>query len=283
LPPNAIATMLAVSPMLIDTHCHLASRKFDPDRDAVITRAINSGVTHMIAIGCDLEDSRISLTLAQSHDEIHATVGIHPCYVTDIESEDWLDQLRQLAGRPRVAAIGEIGLDYYHPAPDGYSEEAYRTLQQEILTQQLELAAELELNVVIHQRDRDTENLPCWQDLQRIIAPFQGRLRAVFHCFIHSAAEAKKVLDQQHLISFTGVATYKNAKDVQATAAEVPAGQFMLETDSPYLTPVPHRGKRCEPANTRDIAQHIADLRKQSLESLAEETTATANQFFRLT
>ena len=268
--------------MLIDTHCHLASSKFDSDRDAVIARAVDAGVTRMIAIGCDLEDSRKTLALAQANPAVHATVGIHPCYVTDIESEDWLDQLRQLAADPKVAAIGEIGLDYFHPAPDGHSEEAYRALQRDVLQQQLELAAELELNVVIHQRDRDTENLPCWQDLQEIIAPFEGRLRAVFHCFVHDATEAGKVLDQNHLISFTGVATYKSAKEVQATATAVDAGQFMLETDAPYLTPVPHRGKRCEPANTADTARHIAELRNQALSSLAQETTNTAEQFFRL-
>ena len=114
--------------MLIDTHCHLASSKFDSDRDAVIARAVDAGVTRMIAIGCDLEDSRKTLALAQANPAVHATVDIHPCYVTDIESEDWLDQLRQLAADPKVAAIGEIGLDYFHPAPDGHSEEAYRAL-----------------------------------------------------------------------------------------------------------------------------------------------------------
>ena len=267
--------------MITDTHCHLCSGKFDADRDAVIAHAIESGVTRMIAIGCDLEDSRQSLTLAESRDEIYATVGIHPCYVTDIASDDWLEQLRGLAAHKKVAAIGEIGLDYFHPAPEGHSEDAYRSLQQEVLVKQLDLAAELGLNVVIHQRDRDTENLPCWNDLQRIIAPYQGKLRAVFHCFIHPLEEAEKILAQDHLISFTGVATYKKAQEVQATAATAPTGKFMLETDAPYLSPVPHRGKRCEPAHTTDTAAHIAKLRNQSLESLAKETTATAENFFR--
>ena len=267
--------------MLIDTHCHLASSKFDSDRGEVIERAIGVGVGRMVAIGCDLEDSPRCIELANSHPEVYATVGIHPCYVAEIDSEQWLDQLRQLARSERVAAIGEIGLDYYHPAPDGHSEEEYHGRQRDVLVGQLELAAELGLNVVIHQRDRDTENTPCWIDLQEIIAPFEGRLRAVFHCFVHDAAEAQKVLDQGHLISFTGVATYKNAKDVQATAAAVPANSFMLETDAPYLTPVPHRGKRCEPAHTRNTAEHIAGLRGQTLEQIATETTATAEQFFR--
>jgi TatD DNase family protein len=267
--------------MLTDTHCHLASSKFAADREEVIARAIESGVTRMVAIGCDLEDSPACIALAESNDEIYATVGIHPCYVTEIDSDDWLDQLRALAANPRVAAVGEIGLDYYHPAPDGHTEEGYRSRQREVFIQQLELATDLDLNVVVHQRDCDTKNLPCWNDIKEIIAPFQGKLRAVFHCFIHDLAEAQKVLDQGHLISFTGVATYKNAKEVQTTAAAVPAGSFMLETDAPYLTPVPHRGKRCEPAHTADTAKHIADLRKQSLESLAAQTTATAEDFFR--
>lgn len=268
--------------MLIDTHCHLASSKFDDDRDAVIERAAAAGVTRLIAIGCDLEDSRKTLDLARTSPALHATVGIHPCYVTEIVADDWLGQLREMAKDEKVAAIGEIGLDYFHPAPAGHSEEDYRSLQREVLRQQLDLAVELGLNAVIHQRDRDTETLPCWRDLQSIIAPYQGKLRAVFHCFVHSVSEAEKVLDQGHLVSFTGVATYKSAREVQATASSIPSGQFMLETDAPYLAPVPHRGKRCEPAYTADTARHIAGLRGQSLESLAEETSATAEKFFRL-
>ena len=267
--------------MLTDSHCHLTSSKFDADREQVITRAIAAGVTRMVTIGCDLEDSPRCVALAEQHSEIYAAVGIHPCYVTEIESAAWLGQLRTLAAHPRVAAIGEIGLDYYPPAPDGHSEPSYRDRQREVFQQQLELAAELGLNVVIHQRDRDTENTPCWKDIQAIIAPFEGKLRAVFHCFVHDAAEAQKVLDQNHLISFTGVATYKSAREVQATAACAPAGRFMVETDAPYLTPVPHRGKRCEPAHTRHTAEHIASLRDQSLEDLAAGTSTTAEKFFR--
>jgi len=267
--------------MLTDTHCHLTSSKFDSDRDEVIARAIESGVTRMVSIACDLEDSPRCVALAETHPEIYATVGIHPCYVTEIASEDWLDQLRILAKNPRVAAIGEIGLDYFHAAPDGFSEEEYRSRQREVFTRQLELAVDLGLNVVIHQRDRDTENVPCWRDILEIMEPFTGRLRAVFHCFIHSVSEAQRVLDQGHLISFTGVATYKNAKEIQATATAAPAGSFMFETDAPYLTPVPHRGKRCEPANTRDTAGHIAKLRGEALETLANEANVTAEKFFR--
>ena len=268
--------------MLTDTHCHLTSSKFDADRADVIARAIDSGVTRMITIGCDLEDSPACVAIAESHPEVFAAVGIHPCYVTELESPDWLDQIRRLAKNPRVAAIGELGLDYYHPAPDGHSEESYRSRQREVFQAQLELAAELGLNVVVHQRDRDTENVPCWRDILEIIEPFAGKLRAVFHCFIHDATEAQKVLDQDHLVSFTGVATYKNAREVQATAASVPPGSFMVETDAPYLTPVPHRGKRCEPAHTLGTARHIADLRNQNLEQLAAETNTTAEHFFRL-
>ena len=267
--------------MLTDTHCHLTSSKFDADRDEAIARAIESGVNRMITIGCDLDDSQACLDLASVHPQIHAAVGIHPCYVMEIGSGDWLEQLRHLASQPKVAAIGEIGLDYFHPAPGDSSEDAYRAQQREVFTRQLELAAELGLNVVIHQRDRDTENVPCWRDILEIIKPFAGKLRAVFHCFIHSAEEALRVFDQDHLISFTGVATYKNAKGVQATAAAVPAGSFMLETDAPYLTPVPHRGKRCEPSHTLDTANHIAELRGQSVEALAEESNRVADEFFR--
>ena len=234
----------------------------------------------MISIGCDLEDSAAAMALAEAHESIHCTVGIHPCYVTDISSANYLGQLRQFTAHEKVVAIGEIGLDYFHPAPGGHTENSYRSLQRDVFTRQLELAVELGLNVVIHQRDRDTENLPCWQDLLRIIEPFEGKLRAVFHCFVHGPEEAEKVLRQGHLVSFTGVATYQSATETQATAAAVEAGQFMLETDAPYLTPVPHRGKRCEPAHTLDTARHIAGLRQQCVGSLAEETSRVAREFF---
>lgn len=271
-----------IDAQLIDSHCHLASYKFadeGPELDAVIQRAADAGVTRMVSIGTDLVDSPACIALAEKYPSVYAAVGIHPCSVTEIDAEDWLDQIRAFAkSSPRVAAIGEIGLDYFHPAPDGWTEDAYRTRQAEFFQAQLALAAELGLNVIIHQRDKMNT---CWPDILRIMEPWHGKLRAVFHCFLHSWEEAKKVVAKGHLISFTGIATYKSAQDMQQCATDAVPGSFMVETDAPYLAPVPHRGQRCEPAHTRHTAEHIAGLRNISLEQLATETTQTANDFFR--
>jgi TatD DNase family protein len=267
---------------LIDSHCHLASYKFaddGPELDAIIDNAIAADVTRMVSIGTDLDDSPACVALADKYESVYAAVGIHPCSVHEIEADDWLDQIRTFAkSSPKVAAIGEIGLDYFHPAPNGWTEEAYRARQAEFFQAQLALAADLGLNVIVHQRDRgDT----CWPDIQKIMEPWHGKLRAVFHCFIHDWSEAKPMVDKGHLISFTGIVTYKTAPEIQACATEATVGSFMVETDAPYLTPVPHRGKRCEPAHTRHTAERIAKLRGIPLEQLATETTQTAQNFFR--
>lgn len=264
--------------MLTDSHCHLVSRQFANDADAVIARALEAGVQRMVAIGCDLEDSPKCVELAARHDAVHATVGIHPCYVTEIQSDDWIDQLRSLAKQPKVAAIGEIGLDYFHAAPEGWTEEDYHTRQAEVFVTQLDLAVELGLNVVVHQRDKGER---CWPDILELMEPYHGKLRAVFHCFAHRWEDAAPLVEQGHLISFTGITTFKSAKEMQQCATEAPAGSFMVETDAPYLAPTPHRGKRCEPAHTADTARFIAELRGESLDDLAKHTEATAESFFR--
>jgi TatD DNase family protein len=232
----------------------------------------------MVTIGTDLEDSVRCVELANAHAQVFAAVGVHPCSVHEIEATDWLDQIRRLATDPKVAAIGEIGLDYFHPAPDGWTEERYHARQAEFFTAQLELAAETGLNIVVHQRDRGDR---CWEDIQRLVAPFHGKLRAVFHCFTHSWEAAQPLVEQGHLISFTGITTFNSAKEMQACATAATVGSFMLETDAPYLAPAPHRGKRCEPAFTSHTAEFIAKLRGVSLAQLAEETEHTANAFFR--
>ncbi|MFP6872542.1 MAG: TatD family hydrolase [Verrucomicrobiales bacterium] len=264
--------------MLTDSHCHLASRQFKEDIDAVIQRAVQSGVTRMVTIGTDPEDSSRCIDLANQHAAVYAATGVHPCSVTGVTCDDWLKKIRVLAGEEKVAAIGEIGLDYFHPPPDGWSKESYRGKQGDFFRAQLELAAELELNVVIHQRDRGNE---CWPDIQRIMEPFHGRLRAVFHCFTHSWESAKPLINEGHLISFTGISTFKSAELIQQCALQATPDSFMLETDAPYLAPVPHRGKRCEPAHTLHTAQFVAQLRGIPLKQLAKETERNTESFFR--
>ncbi|MGK0184711.1 MAG: TatD DNase family protein [Verrucomicrobiales bacterium] len=261
--------------MLIDTHCHLASSKFAAaEVGEIVKRATEAGVTRIIAIGTTLEDSHANVALAERYEQVYAAVGIHPTDVLELPpGEDWLRELRELTLHPKVVAIGEIGLDYFHPPAEGTVDDYHRR-QAEVFRQQLELAAELGYNVVVHQRESYAATVAAVQ-------PFNGKLRAVFHCFTGSAEQAAVLQANDHLVSFTGIVTFKNAADVQECAKSVAVGSFMVETDAPYLAPMPYRGKRCEPAFARNTADHIAALRGIDSETLAAETTATAEAFFR--
>jgi len=281
--------------MLIDTHAHLDYPDFVPDLDDVIQRAAESGVTRIITIGTGLESSRQAVQLAERYANVFAVVGVHPTNVQD-EVADFLPALREIAAHPKVAAIGETGLDYHRlpserlessPAVAALQAEvaddmeavivdgAYKSAQAEAFRAQLDLAVELGLNVVVHQRD-------AWDDTLEILRPYTGKLRAVFHCFGNRPDQAEELFALGHLVSFTGIVTFKNAALVRETAMLVPEGRFMVETDCPYLAPAPDRGKRCEPAHTRLVAEKIAEVRRCALEDIARETTRTAEAFFRL-
>lgn len=260
--------------MLFDTHTHLASRQFDNDLPEVLARARAAGVTHFLAPAVDLDSTRQLLALAGREPDVRLAAGIHPCDVDSVQGDAWIDELRELARQPGVAAIGEIGLDYYHAPPAGYSVESWKAWQARCLRLQLELAVELGLNVVLHNRDS-------WDDLVSQVRPFEGRLRAVFHCYTGTLEQARPLLEAGHLISFTGIVTFKNPGPAAETARTVPDGAYLLETDAPYLAPVPHRGRRCEPAFVADTARAVAALRGQSFETVARTTSATAMQFFR--
>ncbi|MEO6054301.1 MAG: TatD family hydrolase, partial [Chthoniobacterales bacterium] len=209
-----------------------------------------------------------------------------------------IDPLREIAKQPRVAAIGEIGLDYHHlpsvdmehPFQDIYrmevaqdpnaltgelADQAYKNGQKIAFEMQLDLAVELGLNVVIHQRD-------AWEDTLEILSNYTGKFRAVFHCFGGTQEQASEILEMGHLVSFTGIVTFKNAQQVRDTALTIPSGRFMVETDCPYLAPMPYRGKRCEPAYTRLVAEKLAEVRKEDFDSICNNTTQTAEDFFRL-
>jgi len=267
--------------MLIDTHAHLASHQFGEDLPDVIARATAAGVTRIISIGTDLEDSQRNIEIAEQFTSVYAAVGIHPTSVHEITNDKWLAQIRVWLEHPKVVAIGEIGLDYFHPPRDGSSQTAWRDLQTNFFRAQLDLAAELQIPVVVHQRDKNDLS-ECRDDLLKIISDYQDRVQAVFHCFTGTLEQAQPFLNQGHLISFTGIATFSSAKELHGTTQNVSAGQFMLETDSPYLAPTPFRGKRCEPAYTRHTAEHIADIRGISLKEIADLTSKTAENFFGL-
>jgi TatD DNase family protein len=283
--------------MLIETHAHLDYHEFANDLDDVVRRAADAGVTRIITIGTSIESSRRAIDLAQKYPAVYATIGVHPTFVEEAE-EDVFTPLRELAKNPRVVAIGETGLDYHRlPSQEVAKEKqvqvmtalrtetdeeieaqirdgAYKSKQASLFQQQLDLAVELGLNVVIHQRD-------AWEDTLKIMQPYAGKLRGVFHCFGGSLDQANEVLDLDHLVSFTGIVTFKNGTAVREVAAEIPLWKFMVETDCPYLAPVPFRGKRAEPAHTRIVAESIAAARQVPLEEIAEATTETAERFFR--
>ncbi len=285
--------------MLIETHAHLDYPDFASDLDDVLRRATEAAVTRIITIGTSVESSQRAIDLAEKYSNIYAVIGVHPTYAEQAE-EDVITPLRELAKSRRVAAIGETGLDYHNlpsveaakeknvqvfaRAFQGETEEeieaniqdgAYKSRQASLFQQQLDLAAELGLNVVIHQRD-------AWDDTLEILKPYTEKLRGVFHCFGGSLEQANQVIDLDHLVSFTGIVTFKDGVAVRDVAAQIPLWKFMVETDCPYLAPVPFRGKRCEPAHTRIVAETIAAARGIPLEEIGEATTETAEKFFRL-
>lgn len=260
--------------MLIDTHCHIASRQFDNDRDDVLQRARDAGVQRIIAPATDLDDCAKLTAICDQHADVFMAAGIHPCDAHTVHGDGWIAKLREFASHAKVVAIGEIGLDYFHAPPDGFDAESWKAHQAHVLRAQLELATELGLNVILHNRES-------WDDLVAIVTPYSGRLRAVFHCYTGTMEQARPLIDAGHLVSFTGIVTFKNAAAIQETVREIRDGSFMLETDSPYLAPVPHRGKRCEPAYVADTARAIATLRGTTFEHVIESTGQAAHAFFK--
>lgn len=266
--------------MIIDTHAHLDYSDFDVDREEVLQRAFEAGVKEIISIGTNAITSERAVRLAQQKPQVWATVGIHPTEVEEAQEGD-LETIEKLAQEKRIVALGEIGLDYHHLPGKGLSEEEAALLiqknkikQEFYFRAQLDLAAKHQFNVVIHQRDS-------WEDTLRVLKEYTGKVRGVYHCFGGTYEQALEVIELGHLVSFTGIVTFKNALQVQETVQKLSLNQFMVETDCPYLAPVPHRGKRCEPAYTRLVAEKIAALRNESFEKIAESTTETARNFFR--
>ncbi|MBU6408875.1 MAG: TatD family hydrolase [Verrucomicrobia bacterium] len=257
--------------VFFDTHAHLDYPDYAGDLAGVIARARAAGVSKIISIGTDLHGSRRAVKLAETYDNVFAAVGWHPSNAADAPG-DIRDLFRELARHPRVVAIGETGLDYHHlPASDV---SRYKEKQAEIFQQQLEVAAEAGLNCVIHQRD-------AFDDTLARLKPFAGKVRGVFHCFGETPGRMREVLEIGGLVSFTGIVTFKNGRNVRDTVAAAPLDMFMLETDSPYLAPVPYRGGRCEPAYVREIAEMVARVRQCPLETLSAATCRTAGEFFR--
>ena len=264
--------------MFYDTHAHLDYPDFAQDLDQVIDRAQAAGITRIISIGTDLESSTKAIELAERFPCVYAAVGWHPSDAARAP-EDVRPALRALAQHSKVVAIGETGLDYYR-LPSKKNEgtaaddERYKGKQKAIFRQQLVLAAELGLNCVVHQRDS-------FEDTFREVEQFAGRVRTVFHCFSNPVADMERILAIGSLVSFTGILTFKNAQTVRDTLAATPLGQFMLETDAPFLAPMPYRGKRCEPAYVAETAAMAQQVKGITAEELSRGTCAAAAGFFR--
>jgi TatD DNase family protein len=264
-------------PTFFDTHAHLDYPDYAADLPRVIQRAQAAGITRMISIGTDLESSRRAIALSEKYDAVYAAIGWHPTNATEAP-EDVRPLFRELAKHPKVVAIGETGLDYHHlpsekPGSQPDEDATYQRRQAELFRQQLEVAAEAGLNCVIHQRD-------ALEDTLAQMELFSGKVRGVFHCFVDNAVAMRRIVAMGSLVSFTGIITFKNAASVRETAAATPLDQLMLETDCPYLAPVPYRGKRCEPAYVKEISEVVAEVKGVSTDELSRATCATAQAFF---
>ncbi len=266
-----------MSAVFYDTHAHLDYPDFAAELPEIVQRAATAGIERLVTIGTDLGSSRKAIALAERFPAVYAVVGWHPNDAL-AAPDDIRPELHELAKHPKVVAIGETGLDYYRlPSANCGSiaeDEVLKKKQAEIFKQQLQVADEAGLNVVIHTRG------DCFEQTLEIMQPFTPKVRGVFHCFVNEPAYMQRVLAMNSIVSFTGILTFKNAQTVRDTLAATPMGSFMLETDSPFLAPVPYRGKRCEPAYVKEISEAAAQVKNCSLEELSAATCKTAKTFF---
>jgi TatD DNase family protein len=256
--------------MLIDTHCHLDFERFDADREAVVRRALDAGVAQMVVPAIDLENCTAVLRLTEQYEPVFAAVGVHP-NSTAVLPENWLESVKAFARREKVVAIGEIGLDYHW-------DDSPKAVQHEALRRQLALAAELGLPVIIHNREASA-------DVIRLLAesPLAGRERpGVLHSFSADWPTARAALDMGFYLGFTGPVTFKKANELREIAAKVPSDKILVETDAPFLTPHPFRGKRNEPGYVRFVAERIAAVRGVDTAVFAAQTTANARRLFEM-
>lgn len=259
---------------MIDTHCHISFDAYDDDRADVLQRAKDVGVTRIIHPATDLDDSREGIRLAAAYDGIYVAVGIHPNSTANFQAEQ-IEQIEKMASAPRVVAIGEIGLDYYW-------DKSPKDLQEKAFKSQLELAAQLEMPVIIHNREASHDIMPILETwAQNIPKSLQGRA-GVLHSFSASADIAKRAIDAGFYLGFTGPITFKKSDELRRIAAIVPINRIVVETDGPFLTPHPYRGKRNEPSHIPLIVERLAGLHQISIEQMAQHTTSNAEKLFNL-
>jgi TatD DNase family protein len=252
--------------VLVDTHCHLDWNAFDADRDVVIRRAIESGVTRLLTIGVDVPSSRRAIELAGQYAEVYAAVGVHPNDCADFDAE-MLNEIRLLAQYPKVVAIGEIGLDYYWHKVD-------QAVQARAFQAQLELAAELGKPVIVHSREATSDTIEMLENFTH----YAPRTTGTLHSYFDDLAIMQRAFAIGFYCGVTGPITFKKSDRERDIIRQAPLNRLLIETDAPFLTPVPHRGQRNEPAYVRHVAETIAQVHGLALEVVAQQTTRNANQ-----
>ena len=252
--------------MLFDTHAHLNDPAFDEDRDALLETFQEAGVGLVLNAGCSLESSHDCIALAEKYPWIYASVGTHPDTADEV-NEEVLEVYRQMCSHPKVKAIGEIGLDYYY-------ETIHRDAQMRAFRMQMQLAEELDMPVIVHERDAHEDGMSIVKEFPKV--------KGVFHCYSGSAEMARQLVDMGWYIGFTGVLTFKNARKAVETAASIPLERILLETDCPYMSPEPFRGRRCHPGLLPYMAKKLAQIRDLPEEEVIRITTENAKRMYRI-
>lgn len=249
---------------IFDTHAHYWRQDYGEDLDGLLERLPSLGVERVLAVGCDIPTSREEIELAKRYDYIYAAAGIHPEQAADLP-ENWESDLESLLNRDKVVALGEIGLDYHYP------DNPPKEVQKSVFIRQLEIAEQLSMPVIIHSRD-------AWADTLEILREYKPR--GVVHCFSGSAETAREIVKLGMYVGFTGVLTFKNSKKAWAACAEVPIERLLLETDCPYMAPVPHRGERCDSSMIKFTAAKMAEIKGVSAEEMIERARENGERLF---
>ncbi|MED4533460.1 TatD family hydrolase [Metabacillus fastidiosus] len=252
--------------MLFDTHAHLNALQYENDVEEVIQRALDEGVSEIVVVGFDRETIERAMELIEEYDFIYAAVGWHPVDAIDMTDKD-LEWIRELSEHPKVVAIGEMGLDYYW-------DKSPKDIQKEVFRKQIALAKEVKLPIIIHNRDATADVVAILEE------EGASEVGGIMHCFTGSLEVAKQCMDMNFYISFGGPVTFKNAKKPKEVVQEIPLDRLLIETDCPYLTPHPFRGKRNEPGYVKYVAEEIAKLRNLSYEEIAKKTSDNGKKIF---
>ena len=255
--------MTSSRPDWVDSHCHVHDPRIPGGTDAAVAAAAAEGVVTLITVGCDRETSDAAIAVATAHANVFATVGLHPH-----DASNGVDTILDLFDTPGIVAVGETGLDYYY-------DHSPREVQQRVFAEQIAIAHERNLPLVIHTRD-------AWDDTFDVLDAEGTPADTIFHCFTGGPDEARRCLDRGALLSFSGIVTFKGAPEVQSAATLCPLDRMLVETDSPYLAPVPHRGTTNRPAWVPHVGQFVADLRDQPVDDIAAATSTNARRAFRL-